>query len=582
MTFASKYEILEPVTSGSVETFVARSLATDERVLVHIFECPEQRPDQPTVQWVLESFQAIASEPTGLVLATGRYSGTTYAYLVTKLPESAVLDAWIRSYQAREEKPAAAPFPGPASPRQPLEKAVEEPLGVTPATALVVSEQAVGARTSPTSRDSDASSTSDDPAAPGHDEAVLPASGPIQTEFEPAKVAQQEPGEFTRQFFSSTANQHDQADQTPLSSPLESLHLDPLIPSTGKVVSPKPAENPPERAVLRHVPAGFRKVMPTATESPTQASAREDLFGSGEASQPQNSFGNIAPEDDRANTGEFTSFFQGPFHGERSAKVPSIPTAWAQPKNEAGEFTKVFGDSGKAPASEEISSPHFAGETSAVRGREEISRLPGSAKPPEAQASLAQNTEILESSRSKSSAFPEPSPYASAPSPASIDPPTPTAAFSSGRPWHDADTAFVFRPKKEAAATSAFATPEVEAAPAQADLPSGPSEFTRIVSGGLRNLESAEEQPAAAGSRDFLEKSSLPSFRAPALPSQFPQAGSFPQTPLPPTGTPALPQSPQLGAAAPKVAATPWMLILILSGLFLVAILLVLYFALKR
>src|SRR5664279_1430312 len=126
MTFASKYEILEPVTSGSVETFVARSLATDERVLVHIFECPEQRPDQPTVQWVLQSFQAIASEPTGLVLATGRYSGTTYAYLVTKLPESAVLDAWVRSYQARRETPAAAP----ASPQQPLGKVVEESLGV--------------------------------------------------------------------------------------------------------------------------------------------------------------------------------------------------------------------------------------------------------------------------------------------------------------------------------------------------------------------------------------------------------------------------------------------------------------------
>jgi hypothetical protein len=223
----------------------------------------------------------------------------------------------------------------------------------------------------------------------------------------------------------------------------------------------------------------------------------------------------------------------------------------------------------------------LAGETSAARSRDEMSSLLGSDKIPKPQASLGQETEILQSNWGKSPPVPEPSPYPSVPAPASIDPQPPAAAFSSERPWRDADTAFVYRPSKEVA-TSAFAAPATEAAPAQANLPSGPSEFTRIVSGGLRNLESAEEQPAAAGSRDFLEKSGLPSFRAPALPSQFPQAGSFPQTPLPPTGTPALPQIPQLGAAAPKVAATPWMLILILSGLFLVAILLVLYFALKR
>jgi hypothetical protein len=39
MTFAAKYEILEAVTRGAVETFVARKVATDERVLVCIFEC---------------------------------------------------------------------------------------------------------------------------------------------------------------------------------------------------------------------------------------------------------------------------------------------------------------------------------------------------------------------------------------------------------------------------------------------------------------------------------------------------------------------------------------------------------------
>ena len=75
MTFAAKYEILEPLTRGAVETFVARRVATDERVLVCIFECPEQRLNQPTVQWIMESFRAVAPDPPELVAETGRYRG---------------------------------------------------------------------------------------------------------------------------------------------------------------------------------------------------------------------------------------------------------------------------------------------------------------------------------------------------------------------------------------------------------------------------------------------------------------------------------------------------------------------------
>ena len=122
MTFAAKYEILEPVAVGPVEIFVARKVLNNERVLVHIFECPEQKPNQPTVQWVSESFRAVAPEPAELVLDTGKYLGTSYAYLVTKMPAEAVLKQWIRSYEAlgqatnasAEPPIAAAPAPEPA------------------------------------------------------------------------------------------------------------------------------------------------------------------------------------------------------------------------------------------------------------------------------------------------------------------------------------------------------------------------------------------------------------------------------------------------------------------------------------
>jgi len=574
---------------------VARSLATDERVLVHIFECPEQRPDQPTVQWVLESFHAIAPGPPELVLGTGKYGGTTYAYLVTKLPESAVLDKWVRSYRVRQEACAESPFAASPSPQQSPDEGVEEPAHGIPMTVpdVAEAEQPPTAGTSQTSSDSDSSFLSDNTAAQEHDATVLFARGSSEIDFGPAKVESQEPGEFTRQFFSGPANLHDNpVHPAPSLSTSESGDRVQSTPATHDLASPKSEESAPGRAAFGDAPSGFSRTMPPAAENSRETSAHEDLSGYHEGAQPENSLKNVAAtEDDGTRAGEFTSFFQGPFHGERAAKVPPVSTTWAKPKNEAGEFTKVFGNSRNAPASEGTSSPRFTDDTFAGRNREENSGLRKSAETPEVYPSPAQQTEILEANRSQSTAFPDPSPRATVPTAHPIDPPPQpaTGAFSSGGAWHDADTAFIFRPKKEAA-TSAFAAPGSETAPAHANLPTGPSEFTRIISGGLRNLESGEEEPAAAGRQDFLEKlsppvvpSGLPAFRDPLPPGQFPQGGSFPQTPMPPTpGTPALPQIPQLGAAAPKVAATPWTLILILNGLFLVAILLVLYFALKH
>src|ERR1700686_4848648 len=101
MKFGEKYELLESLTTGGVETFVANDKVRGERVLVHILECEAQKPNQPTVQWVLEQFRHIAPEPAALVLETGRYSGTLYAYLVTKMPDEAALTNWLRLYKAQ-------------------------------------------------------------------------------------------------------------------------------------------------------------------------------------------------------------------------------------------------------------------------------------------------------------------------------------------------------------------------------------------------------------------------------------------------------------------------------------------------
>src|SRR5271166_1275201 len=101
MKFGDKFELLESLTTGAVETFVANDKVRGERVLVHILHGEPQKPNQPTVQWVLDAFRRVAPEPVGLVLEAGRYSGTLYAYLITKLPEETALRAWVQQYKAR-------------------------------------------------------------------------------------------------------------------------------------------------------------------------------------------------------------------------------------------------------------------------------------------------------------------------------------------------------------------------------------------------------------------------------------------------------------------------------------------------
>ncbi|MBZ5684993.1 MAG: hypothetical protein LAP86_08155 [Acidobacteriia bacterium] len=103
MKFSEKYELLESLTTGAVETFVANDRVRGERVLVHIVECAPQRPEQTTAEWALESFRRLAPEPPGPVLETGKYSGAKYAYVVTKPADENIVKAWTRRYELHVE-----------------------------------------------------------------------------------------------------------------------------------------------------------------------------------------------------------------------------------------------------------------------------------------------------------------------------------------------------------------------------------------------------------------------------------------------------------------------------------------------
>ena len=103
MKFAEKYELLESLTTGTIETFAANDKVRGERVLVHIVECAPQKPDQTTAEWALESFRKLAPDPPGPVLETGKYSGVKYAYVVTKPADETMVRAWVRRYELQVE-----------------------------------------------------------------------------------------------------------------------------------------------------------------------------------------------------------------------------------------------------------------------------------------------------------------------------------------------------------------------------------------------------------------------------------------------------------------------------------------------
>ena len=104
MKFSEKYELLETLTTGAVETFAAHDKVRGERVLVHIVECPTQKADQTTAEWVLESFRKQAPEPPGTVLETGKYSGAKYGYVVIKSTDETAVKRWVRQYELQADE----------------------------------------------------------------------------------------------------------------------------------------------------------------------------------------------------------------------------------------------------------------------------------------------------------------------------------------------------------------------------------------------------------------------------------------------------------------------------------------------
>lgn len=104
MKLTEKYELVEPVTSGRINSFIARNLSTSEQALVHLFECAgATRSKQPAALSVLQAFRCLAPSPPGLVIEAGTSETSSLAYVITLMPSPAALRAWVQAYKVSTE-----------------------------------------------------------------------------------------------------------------------------------------------------------------------------------------------------------------------------------------------------------------------------------------------------------------------------------------------------------------------------------------------------------------------------------------------------------------------------------------------
>jgi len=530
MKFGEKYDLQESLTTGGVETFVANDKIRGERVLVHILHCDPQKPNQPTVQWVLESFRRLAPEPAGLVLETGRYSGTLYAYLVTKLPEETALRRWVQQYesQARDTRETLAtvtvpapPVPAPSAPAPPADLSSNEPPHVPgPVTQLLRTFESQSR-----------------PAATG--------APPKPTEPAPPPPPNLSPA----------------ADQSPLRA--------------APLWSPEP--EPPRTSVP-----------PRSTPDINRPSGpfRPDFAAKNFPPEPS------APPVNGPKPGEFTSFFQGPFRGDRPSDVPALSSSSPSlpqepPKKNVGDFTAMFGSVKSQPQQEEPPpSKGIAGNEPAGTG------FTGWFTPDAPSRTSSTTPPSLGLPRPKVDSgpiFPEPvkEHFVPPPPPASYVAPAPPIFPAPTPPSPPMPKLPVAAPPGvgSSGATNAFSRPVSEPAPVAPPPPSGPSAYTEIIS--VKNMNPAADP--AGTSKEPAAPSSAPPFAMPPLPSMAPP-------PLPvPLKMPAAPPMPKMAApAAPKAPKPPkvgvpepppvsyWPLVLTLTVIFFIAVLLVLYFWLKH
>jgi hypothetical protein len=573
MKFADKYELSDAITSGRLETFLGRDVGNGERVLVHIFDAPIKQPGQPTVMWALESFRAIAPEAPGLVIAAGRYGGTSYAYLVTRVPEEAAMRQWKQTYESSTADTREIPIERTILPQSPSASAASGPNSevvaptplskpANPPTGFFGLQPPVGASTQPADH------------VVERTERVLETAGKENElegiNFGPRQDSKgQEPGEFTKQFFVGSSE--------PRPAPVGRVEPTfegsaPVEPLRGKSV---PSAQRSDRIAAADSNSG------TGASTSPQAGLPEvggftALFSPGpklEGAEIKNapSRNDISRKTDDAKSGDFTKFFQGPFDGERPSEIPNVSANLSSPPRGKvpGEFTQMFGAVKDNP---------FATPSSSAPVEEPPLRTePGSftrsfADPASPGSETKGSSEPKGNGNQNASVSVEPKWTQPVPPPVVVpaNPPEPAASRVSTDKPRDS------RPSVQGGATQLFSVPGGHSVPAPATPPSGPSEYTRIISGGMLGLNSSMEKPAAA---EEPGASGLPKFKMPSA-APPPKIAAPPAPKLP--KMPPAPKVPPVGALVPKPKSSYLPMIIILNVSLIIAVLLIVYFAIKH
>jgi hypothetical protein len=511
MKFSEKYELLESLTTGAVETFVANDKVRGERVLVHIVECAPQKPDQTTAEWVLESFRRLAPEPPGPVLETGKYSGPKYAYVVSKSADENVVKAWVRRYELQAEE---------------------------------TKETKVHALKTETS-------------APA-------VAQPLAPPITPKEPLQAPPGQMTQLFrdFDSLAKSKPPEPSVPFSVPPARPAPSTSLPGDSGVHAAAPwdpssmkSASPPKEPSFTTPPAPIKSVVPESSQSVAR---------------------------DVGKPGEFTSFFQGPFRGDGPSDMPAYSSQPIEPpKKNVGEFTALFG--GAAPPKPTSAAPGATGPSFTGLFKDFEAPQPTHNPPAPAQGSvMPPSVQPLHTVQPvNATSVPDPVFAASPPVPVAI-PTLPTPAIPPS-PSVPAERPFPQRPSSLSgdSATGAFMHPRADPMPVPVEAPSGPSPYTQIISRSkLAPAEEGEagETPAAGAGAGKFAAPPMPKIPA-AAPPPIPKMPKVP--PMPKVKAPEAPKAPKIEApAAPPVSL--WPLIITLTVLFFVAVILVLYFALRH
>lgn len=631
MKFTEKYEILELLTSGRVSTFLARERASQAQAVVHTFECPAAIGCESETSSIIKHFATLAPGPAEPVTEVGFDEGSSSAYIVTRVPGAGALQTWVRAYRsfaeghgkevsdfdenataelsasevekilrqndrARNQRPLESATPistesfsisaPSAPPKQGGEftRLFEQPEAFRPLSesgAPRRPERTIPERSIPTGQQ-DFPPTNYGAKTPTA-KARVGSPEPVSPERDSPEPASSEPGSFTQQFFSGT---DDASNRFGLGNPPE--------PSAVKEPGPFTKEF---RAITGKTqqsadPAGSGgggKQGP-----PAKSSAPAPGFGS---EPPSTASRNPAEKFDgssdvlKSSTGEFTSFFRGPFEQPAASEKPfdyPDPTQASPPSPRSGDFTQMFGPETRLGNEESRSGTPSAQDVSKAQSFTQIfsenteggARLGVSSR---LDPDLIESDSLKPAIKPTASPSPPPAMFSGTVSPSSsrggsFSPPEAGSVPSGG------ESTFLNRSGRNDA-TNVFQPRGGEGPSTVQEAPSGPSEFTMFLDRSqLRAILPPEPaiDPAAPGAPRAPAFAMPPMPQAPKPPYAMPAPPPMPPAQMPPMALPQAPPAPRPPVPGSGRAASYWPLITVFTVLFAIAALLVMYFALKH